>query len=80
MRIDKYLKVSRIIKRRTLAQEACEAGRVFVNGRVAKPSTDIKVGDIIEVHFGDRVFKCKVASVDEKVQKNLANSMYEVIE
>ncbi|WAM35666.1 RNA-binding S4 domain-containing protein [Caldicellulosiruptor acetigenus] len=80
MRIDKYLKVSRIIKRRTLAQEACEAGRVFVNGKVAKPSTDVKVGDVIEVHFGDRVFKCKVTSVDEKVQKNLASSMYEVME
>ncbi|WAM32059.1 RNA-binding S4 domain-containing protein [Caldicellulosiruptor naganoensis] len=80
MRIDKYLKVSRIIKRRTLAQEACNSGRVFVNGKIAKPSTEVKVGDIIEVHFGDKIFKCKVTSVDEKVQKNLASNMYEIIE
>jgi len=80
MRIDKYLKVSRIIKRRTLAQEACDSGRVFINGKVAKPSTEVKIGDIIEVHFGDKVFKCRVTSVDEKVQKNLASNMYEVIE
>ncbi|ABP66818.1 RNA-binding S4 domain protein [Caldicellulosiruptor saccharolyticus DSM 8903] len=80
MRIDKYLKVSRIIKRRTLAQEACNNERVFVNGKVAKPSTEVKVGDIIEVRFGDKIFKCRVTSIDEKVQKNLASNMYEVIE
>lgn len=71
MRIDKYLKVSRIIKRRTLAQEACNNERVFVNGKVAKPSTEVKVGDIIEVRFGDKIFKCRVQALMKRFKKIL---------
>jgi len=59
MRIDKYLKVSRLIKRRTLANEACEQGRVLINGKVAKPGTEVKVGDIIEIRFGNSTTKLK---------------------
>lgn len=80
MRMDKFLKVSRIIKRRTLAQQACDMGRVFINGKIAKPSTEVKIGDIIEVHFGDKIFKCRVLSIDEKATKALANNMYEIVD
>ena len=67
MRLDKYLKVSRIIKRRTVANEACDAGRVMVNGKVAKASQDIKAGDVIEVGFGNKQVKAEVLSVQETV-------------
>ena len=60
MRLDKYLKVSRIIKRRTVAKEACESGRVTINGKVAKPSTDVKEDDIIEISFANKVLKAKI--------------------
>ena len=80
MRLDKYLKVSRIIKRRTVACEACEQGKVSVNGRVAKPSVNIKEGDIIEVAFGERKLKVEVVSVAEHVLKNDAGLLYNVIE
>lgn len=76
MRIDKYLKVSRIIKRRTVAQEACEQGKVSVNGKVAKPAMVVKVGDIIEVTFGERVLKAEILSVAEHVLKGDAKEMY----
>lgn len=76
MRLDKYLKVSRIIKRRTVANEACDAGRVTVNGKVARASYDVKVGDIIEISFGTRNFKAQVTSVTETVKKDDAVSLY----
>ena len=79
MRLDKYLKVSRIIKRRTVANEACDAGRVSVNGKVARASYDIKVGDIIEVSFGTRDFKAEVLSVAETVRKDDACEMYKIV-
>ena len=63
MRLDKYLKVSRIIKRRTVAKEACESGRVSINGKVAKPSNDIKEGDIIEITFANRKLKAKIVNI-----------------
>ena len=76
MRLDKYLKVSRIIKRRTVASEACEQGKVTVNGKVAKPSTAIKEGDVIEVTFGERTLKAEVLTIAEHVLKADAQSMY----
>ena len=79
MRLDKYLKVSRIIKRRTVANEACDGGRVTVNGKVAKASADVKVGDIIEVGFGSKLLKIKVLSVADVVKKDEASGMYEVL-
>ena len=79
MRLDKYLKVSRIIKRRTVANEACDAGRVCVNGKPAKASATVKIGDIIEVRFGAGVFAARVESVDEKVKKDGASLLYSVI-
>ncbi len=76
MRLDKFLKVSRIIKRRTVANEACDAGRVLVNGQSAKASKDIKVGDKIEIQFGQRIVKVEVVSVKETVKKDEAAEMY----
>ncbi len=80
MRLDKYLKVSRIIKRRTIANEACDAGRVTVNGRVARASLDIKVNDIIEISFGSKNVKVQVLNVAETVKKDDASLMYKIIE
>ena len=80
MRIDKFLKVSRIIKRRTVANGACDAEHVTVNGRVVKASYDVKLGDIIEVTFGQRTLKIKVLEVKEHAMKSDASSLYEVIE
>ena len=80
MRLDKYLKVSRIIKRRTIANEACDNGRVVVNGKPARASYDVKVGDIIEISFGTRTFKAQVTLVTETVRKDDAASMYAVME
>ena len=80
MRLDKYLKVSRIIKRRTVANDACDAEHVTVNGRPAKASYDVKEGDIIEVSFGQRTLKVKVIDVKEYTAKADASSLYEVIE
>ncbi len=80
MRLDKYLKVSRIIKRRTVANEACGENLVSVNGKTVKPSYDVKIGDIIEVHYGSRVTKFKVLAISETVKKADASEMYEVLE
>ena len=80
MRLDKYLKVSRIIKRRTVAIEACDAGRVMVHGRVARASLDIKVNDIIEISFGSKNVKVQVLNVAETVRKDDAALMYKIIE
>ena len=80
MRLDKYLKVSRIIKRRTVANDACDTEHIFVNGRAAKASYDVKVGDVIEVVFGQRTLKIRVLDVREFTAKADASSLYEVIE
>ena len=79
MRLDKYLKVSRIIKCRTVANEACDAGRVMVNGKVARASYDVKINDIIEISFGTRDFKAQVTSIAETVKKEDTANMYTVI-
>ena len=79
MRLDKYLKVSRIIKRRTIANEACDAGRVTINGRPAKASYDVKVGDILEIQFGNKPVKVEVTDVKETVKKDEAKEMYKTL-
>lgn len=75
MRLDKFLKVSRLIKRRTVANEACDAGRVMVNGKTAKASADVKVGDIIEIGFGTKAVKVEVLDVQETVKKDEAKEL-----
>lgn len=80
MRLDKYLKVSRIIKRRTVAKEACESGRVSINEKVAKPSTVIKENDIIEIAFANRSLKARIINIAEHVRKENAKEMYEILE
>ena len=80
MRIDKYLKVARIIKRRTIANEACDTDRIMVNGRVVKASYEVKIGDIIEVTMGGRKIKVQVESIAETVGKAGASDLYKVIE
>ena len=77
MRLDKYLKVSRIIKRRTVAKEACDAGRVKINDKVVKAGAEVKVGDIIEVSFGSQPMRVRVVSVQETVRKDEAKDLYE---
>ncbi|MBP5609821.1 MAG: RNA-binding S4 domain-containing protein [Clostridia bacterium] len=79
MRLDKFLKVSRIIKRRTVANDACDASHVSVNGKVAKASYDVKIGDVIEVGFGQRVLRVRVTDVRDTVRKEAAADMYEVL-
>ncbi len=79
MRLDKYLKVSRLIKRRTVANEACDAGRVSANGRPVKASYDVKVGDILEIKFGEKTVKLEVLVVADNVGKNDAAAMYQEI-
>ena len=79
MRIDKYLKVSRLIKRRTVANEACDNGRISVNGRPVKASYDVKVSDVIEISFGTRTLKVRVRAVSEHIPKDEAHTMYEEV-
>ena len=79
MRLDKYLKISRIIKRRTVANEAAGAGRISVNGKTAKPSSDVNVGDLIEIRFGSRSMTVRVDSISEYATKAGAAEMYTVI-
>ena len=76
MRLDKFLKVSRLIKRRTVANEACDAGRVSVNGKPAKASVKVKVGDIIEIQFGTKSVKVEVLDVQETVRKDDVKELY----
>ena len=76
MRLDKYLKVSRLIKRRTIANEACDAGRIFVNGKAARASYDVKVGDRITIAFGDRETAVEVLAVEETVKKAEAAELF----
>ncbi len=80
MRLDKYLKVSRIIKRRTVAKEACDGGRVTLNGRAAKAGAEVKAGDIMEIRFGSRVGRYEIVSVQEVVRKENAAEMFKVLE
>ncbi len=77
MRLDKYLKVSRIIKRRTIANEACDAGKVEVNNKIARASYDVKIGDVIKITFGEKVSSYKVLKVYEHALKEDASKMYE---
>ena len=79
MRLDKYLKVSRIIKRSTVANEACDSGRVMLNDKIARASAEVKVGDVIEIGFGNKSVKVKVTSVQETVRKEEAKDMFEYI-
>ena len=76
MRLDKYLKVSRLIKRRTVANEACDGGRVTVNGKVARASYDVKAGDVIALHIGERVLAVEVLDVSETAGKSEASLLY----
>ena len=80
MRLDKFLKVSRVIKRRTVANEACDNAHVTANGRPAKASYDVKIGDILEITFGERTLKIRVLAVQEHVTKAGATELYEVVE
>ena len=80
MRLDKYLKVSRLIKRRTLANDVADAGRVIVNGKPAKASYAVKIGDVIEITFGNRPVKVRVLAVEEPKGKDVARELFEVIE
>ncbi|MBS6396393.1 MAG: RNA-binding S4 domain-containing protein [Clostridiales bacterium] len=79
MRLDKFLKVSRLIKRRTVANEACDAGRVLVNDKVAKASLNVKEGDVIEIQFGTRAVKVEVLDVQETVKKDEAKELYKYL-
>lgn len=80
VRLDKYLKVSRIIKRRTVAKEACENGRVMINNKIAKPGTEIKEGDIIQIKFAAKVLKAKISNVFEHTSKENSKLMYEILQ
>ena len=80
MRLDKFLKVSRIIKRRTIANEACDAGRVLINDKVARASYNVKVGDVMEINFGTKTVKAEIVSVAETVKKDDAPLMYRIID
>ena len=79
MRLDKYLKVSRLIKRRTVANEACDAGRVLANDKVVKASYDVKVGDVLEIQFGTKAVRVRVTDVKETIRKDEAAEMYEYL-
>ena len=79
MRLDKYLKISRVIKRRSVANEACDAGRVSLNGKAAKAAADVNIGDIIEIQFGNRNTKLEILQVKEVVRKEEAESMYRLL-
>lgn len=80
MRLDKYLKLTRIIKRRTVANEACDAGKVSVNDKIARASYDVKIGDIIEISMGQKPLKVKVLSISEFIKKEDVSDFYQVIE
>lgn len=80
MRIDKFLKVSRILKRRTVAQEACAGGKVIINGKDVKPAHPVKVGDVVEINYASGTLKFRILNVRETVKKDEAASLYEIIE
>jgi ribosomal 50S subunit-recycling heat shock protein len=79
MRLDKFLKVSRIIKRRTLAKEVCDGGRVSINDQVAKAGSEVKVGDIISIRFGQKLVTAKVERIAENVSKDMADTLYTIV-
>ena len=79
MRLDKYLKVSRLIKRRTVANEACDAGRVMINDKVAKASTEVKVGDVIEIAFGTKAVKVEVLDIQDTTKKDAAKDLFKYL-
>ena len=79
MRLDKYLKVSRLIKRRTVANEACDAGRVLINDKVAKASTEVKVGDVIEIGFGTKSVKVEVLDIQDTTKKDEAKDLFKYL-
>lgn len=79
MRVDKYLKVSRLIKRRTVANEACDAGRVFINGKQVKASAEVKVGDVLEIGFGDKSVKVEITRIVETTKKDEAKEMFKYL-
>ena len=79
MRLDKYLKISRLIKRRTVANEACDAGRVMINDKVAKASADVKIGDVIEIACGQKTVKIRVLDIQDTTKKNEAKDLFEYI-
>ena len=80
MRIDKYLKNSRIIKRRTIAKEACDRGRVFINDKAAKPGDEVNIGDTIQVNFGTGSMKVEVLKISDNIRKDAAEELYKIIE
>ena len=80
LRIDKYLKNSRIIKRRTVAKDACQQGRVFINDKLAKPGDEVKIGDIVQINFGTNSMKIEVLGIDDNVKKDEAIELYKPIE
>ena len=79
MRVDKFLKVSRLIKRRTVANEACDAGRILVNGKVVKASYDVKEGDVIEIRFGQNVVRAEVLQISETTKKDEAKELFRFV-
>lgn len=79
MRLDKFLKVSRIIKRRSIAKDACDSSRVFINGKLSKPSSKVNVGDILEISFGGSGFKVEILNIKEHVKKEEAENMYRIM-
>lgn len=79
MRLDKYLKVSRLIKRRTVANEACDAGRVLLNGKTAKASANVKVGDVIEIRFGNKTVKAEITQICDSTKKEDAKEMFKYV-
>ena len=80
MRLDKYLKVSRIIKRRTIAKEVADNGRIFINNKISKSSSKVLVGDIINIHFGNKIVTIRVLELQESTKKENAKNMFEIIE
>lgn len=80
MRLDKFLKNSRLIKRRTVAKDACDQGRVYINGKASKPGTEVNLGDVIRIEFGNSVIEAKVLALTESVKKEDASGMYEIIQ
>ena len=79
MRLDKFLKVSRIIKRRTVAKDACDSDKILINGKLSKPSSNVNVGDILEINFGNSRFKVEILEIKEHVRKDEAENMYRII-
>ena len=79
MRLDKFLKVSRVIKRRTVSNEACDSGRVVINGKIAKASTEVKIGDVIEIKYGEKIIKFRVRNIAAVVAKDAASEMVDFL-